>query len=219
MKVLGKWSVAWILKVILSITWYFLILLLVLLLAGFAYVWTQDQYHLDDWPIAIDQDAVCYEITSNNPAISTASVRPVENILKFRIDHNWKTYTIQLCSAIVFIGIILRILYQLRRVLATLIDKNPFDKANVRRLREIALLVLLTPFLGVLRFVIVNLYIRANFDFQVPVNRFLDWDIGLAGDAIDYFGWDWLLFAMAFMVLAEVFRLGAFYKEDSTSIV
>jgi len=63
------------------------------------------------------------------------------------------------------------------------------------------------------------LYIRANFDFPVPVNRFINWDIGLAGDALDYFGWDWLLFAMAFLILAEIFSLGIHYREDSTSIV
>jgi hypothetical protein len=219
MKVLGKWSVAWILKLLISLIWYFLIVLLIVLIAGFAYIWSRPTYHLDDWPIAVDSKEACYEITPRTPAISAACVTPIESSLSFDIDHNWKTYTIQLSSVLIFLGIILRIIYHLRKILITCIEQNPFDHKNVRRLREVALLIFVTPFLGVLRFVLVNLYIRANFDFPVPVNRFMNRDIGLAGDALDYFGWDWLLFAMAFLILAEVFRLGSSYREDSISII
>jgi len=93
-----------------------------------------------------------------------------------------------------------------------MVKKNPFVWENVRRFRLIALLVMIIPFFQGLWYMLASIYYHSNFSFEAPPHN-------LFKDFINHFPLKYILLGFVLLIMAEIFRIGTEYREDSQSII
>ena len=59
----------------------------------------------------------------------------------------------------------------------------------------------------------------SKFDFPVDPGFFINWDLGMVGNILSRFKWEYFLFGFGILALSEVFKKGLEYQEDSSSIL
>lgn len=101
------------------------------------------------------------------------------------------------------IGLGMAIIYQLRKIFATLVDGNPFLLANAKRMRTIGVLI----FGGVLLQLIAGISIGWLIMEKVIVT-------GVAFSAKGELNMGGIFFGLVMLILAEIFRQGALLKEE-----
>jgi hypothetical protein len=113
-----------------------------------------------------------------------------------------------LTLVLVVAGVVLFFLQQLRGIVATVAEGDPFVRANARRLRVLGVLILVLGVIQPLAEFATSLILRSQFvtqDFQIST-RF-------------GFEFSYLFAGLSVLVLAEVFRHGAALREEQALTV
>lgn len=221
MRVIGKRSIASFLKFMIDFVWYLAIVAFSGIFVFF--IWTfflsGPSYEVHGWPVYFE------------PSVETSGIRPIGGdieILEIKIDRaeigfsastDWQPKVIRLLTLIVGGWMALLIVHHLRRVIASIVNSNPFIQENVQRFRKIALLFIGITVFNAIRGTLIAIYIRSRFVTENFNNPFRPLELGVFGDFLRSFSGHLIFIALVMLLLGEIFRLGLEYKEDSHSIV
>lgn len=190
MRYLGKGSVSSFLEICLKVVWALCLAGLVAILGGALVVALVDRARLYPGPgslFSLDLYGISFRLES----VKTAVRDPRAIILGL------------LVFAFFMLGLATVIVYQFRRIFANLKAGQPFIPENVRRIRAIGLLVILTC--------LVQSFLGFGLGMILAKNLAIE---GVTIRPQLNFGLDGILVGLAILVLAEVFRYGAALQED-----
>lgn len=221
MRVIGKRSVASLLKFMVDLVWY--IAIAALSVAFVFFIWklflSGPAYEIHHWPIHLESSVESIGISPVGDGIELLELKIDEAEISFRTRGDWKPKVIQMANLIIEGCLLLLIVHNLRRIIGSIVNRNPFIQENVARFRKVALLFIGITVFEAIRGTLIAVYLRSRFltgNFNNPYNPL---QLGVFGDFIRSFEWHLIFIALAMLVLGEVFRLGLEYKEDSQSIV
>ena len=218
MEIMGKASIASVLKIIMDVLWYLgfagLALVGLLMVAGaFASLTFDDSLSLDSVrgtmtvPVVFELEEDSYEIRADALGIETAEMGQALSELSFNVPTGW-FYQLNLMVAALGIVIIMWVLYQLRAVFATLRAGTPFVGANAIRIRWIGIAIIAGEVLKSLVVGLEHYYVMTHF----------------AADGLN-FGTSFeiqgvtIIVGFTVIVISEVFRMGTRLEEDQSLTV
>lgn len=151
------------------------------------------------------KDKIGYPVISNNPSIDSIKFENTTTSLKCW-PHNPLYASLSGLFFVFFWGISLLIIYNLKKIIATLMEKAPFVKENARKLLIIGIAItLIMPLKWLLFWLFEVLVIKGSITMQgkpISVDIFSQSDL-------------WTIFlGLVIVVISEVFRLGVKMKED-----
>ena len=204
MKVIGKRSIASVLKFIITAAWYLQFVLLAFVLGVLLLVFFSKDFVDSDLEVKLVQPQTIEEVASANPAFWDASLKLNEGVLHYKTRIDWKLVLFSLSYVLIFFGLTLSVTYLLRKIFSTLTHETPFIHENAVRIRKIAFLIMLL----------------APLEFTEKVYHHLvaSYYFTLAGDRIAThltFDFQKLLFGLILLIIAEVFRVGTQLKEEN----
>jgi len=212
MKWLGKKSVASVLK---WINDFFLILFSLGYLGMiilFSIRFSNASYDMYDWPIELDPKFSSHSVIPITSGKEVIEITSTQYQISFHTERDWVTIIYILIGGTLALAWMIRFLWLIRQILISMIRENPFSRANAIRFRHIGFLIMVLPVLMALRHLVTSLYIHAHFTVPgpaySPVRTFFN-----------HFDLGFIFLGLLILLLAEIFRLGTEYKEDSQSIV
>jgi hypothetical protein len=204
MKAIGKSSLSSVLKVALDVMWYLALVAIVIGLGVMVYSLVTEGnvggYMM--LPVVLDIDHSVYSITAARMGINEIRLDCVEAHMKFDSPGSGFLLFFGLHMA-VGLAIVLLVLYQLRKIFATLTAGSPFVSANAARIRLIGWIVIIGELVEEILQTVGQRIVIASFETQGVTFR---WDIDLSLSTI--------MWGFVLLVLAEVFRLGVQMRED-----
>lgn len=221
MRVLGKRSIASLLKITIDLIWYVAIVLYSMTFVLF--IWTYfisgPPYEIRGWPIHLESDAVGSAVSPIVEDLDILEVSIEKAEIGFRAGGDWRPRIIRLVSLIAGGCMGLLVIHNIRRVIGSAAGRNPFIRENVKRLRNIAYLFIGITVFEAIRGTLIASYIRSHFSMSNLDYQFSPLGFAPLGDFIRSFSGHLIFIALMMLVLGEIFRLGLEYKEDSQSIV
>lgn len=212
MKWLGKKSVASLLK---WINDFFLILFTLLyigMMTFFIFRFSNASYDIYDWPIELNPKFASHSVNPTTPGKEVIEITSKQYEISFHTERDWVTITYMLIGGTIALAWMIRFLWLIRQILISMVRENPFNRANAIRFRHIGFLIMFLPILMALRHLVTSLYVHAHFTVPgppySPVRTFFN-----------HFDLGFIFLGLLILLLAEIFRLGTEYKEDSQSIV
>lgn len=204
MKALGKNSLSSVIKFIINAAWYiqlsFLVLLTVLLLASFL----KKEVIQSDLEVRLTQGKpVNVALASGATGISEATLKLDSGKLYITQNRTWQLICYNLGVMWVGFAISLTITFLLRKLFQSLARDNPFVSENARRLRQIAILIILTSPLSFAQDAFENWYLQQNFLLEGSAIRshlVIDVKTVLAG--------------LILLIISEIFRMGSQLKAE-----
>jgi hypothetical protein len=216
MRLLGKRSLAWVLKWLTTLAILFWAAILVVVWAWGLKHSFQSSYVFPDFPISYHWiftgplDDVIRPISADNEVIELES--PMAT-LTFRTEGDTLLRILRLPGVTVMIGLLIGILWLLRKVLGSLVEGQPLIEVNALRFRWMGILILglwlSMAFTGILG----NLYLQSHFD--LPGSPGPPGPISL----IMTLPTTKLFLGLLIILMAEVMRLGAEHRADSEAVV
>jgi hypothetical protein len=210
MKAMGKRSVSSFLAVLVTLSYYAVALVLVLML-GLAFLpLFADLSRIDNTemsiPVSFRVQTGTVRLAASAPSTATAEIRDAHGsgTLRFPPPSGMVLTTTALLVAL-SLAIGLWVLVQLRAVFRTLRDGRPFVAANAVRIRWIGYAVIIGELVRSLVHFGGNAYAKSH--FAVEVVRFDAWP------NIDVFA---IIHGLIILVIAEVFSAGARLDEDQS---
>ena len=188
MKYFGNKSAASVLRTVLNLAWY-------LAIAAFSFMVLSQTYFLIFAPEPITGSTM---LEFQAPGLVFRFTEGIVEPVSARL------FVLQFALVYPLLGIGLLVLYQLRKLFATLVDKNPFNAENVRRIRIIGWAVISATILKAVLNTLVGAYFAQI--IHLPGVELL------AGIRIEDFSG--VLLGAIVLILAEVFRHGADLQED-----
>ena len=222
MRIIGKRSIASLLKLVIDIVWYAAI---VLYSATFVFfIWTYfissgPSYEIHGWPIYLESGAARSTVSPTAGGIEILEIAVDEAEIGFRASGDWRPKIIRLVSLIAGGSMGLLIVHNLRRIIGSAAKRNPFIRENVSRFRNVAYLFIGVAVFEAIRGTVIAAYIRSHFSMENLNYRFSPLGLEPLGDFIRSFSGHLIFLALMMLVLGEIFRLGLEYREDSQSIV
>lgn len=185
MELIGKRSVSSFLRIALTVIWSLGIVIGVMMVMFIMYLIIKPSYGMQLPDFSLDTDFIQVKF-------STAVIKnPRELFLVF----------MPFCMIMLSFG--MTIVYQLRKIFATLVTGNPFLLENAKRIRNIGLII----FGGVILEFIVGLVLG----IMIMENVIIEGVIFSAKGKLDAAG---IFIGLVMLVLAEIFRQGALLKEE-----
>lgn len=212
MKTLGQRSVSSFLKNFITIIWY----LEFLLLLTPPLVFLGDRGLRYSWPITLNTKDSNPEIKSVSNKISRFKLHEPEKLeettreqtLSFE-DSTLGRRLLQTLHNLVYIGLIMYVTWQLKKIFYSLSYNQPFSTKNASRIKWIAFSVLFLVFFDVVESILHRLYTGSAIILS-----------GATFDNYDYsFDFRALLLGLLLLIVAEVFKRGTEYQADSESIL
>jgi len=205
MNLLGKWSVAWWLKLVLDVGWYLLLLVsagvtLMTLGAALTQGGTDAQVKVH---IQFDLEKTSYKISAPSWGIENAELDKAHADLAFTNPGGIQAAILMAWSNAMFL-IALVAVYQLRRIFQTLAAGEPFHPNNAYRIRLIGFTIIATQPLGALM----------QLAMAKPLQEALHAEGLRAIEPAWGFNLAVVLFGMMLLVIAEAFRIGAEMKKE-----
>lgn len=206
MKLLGRWSLASFMKLVIDVPYYFLLVVLPVIFAGA--LWMMLTGHIGsvqfETPVRFQLDAGSHPFVTSQRDIQDVSITQAHGTLLFRgggsrMGIAWTG----LGYGIISMGIALFVLNRLRAIFRTLRDQNPFVAPNASRIRLIGIVLVMGP--------LASTGLGAWYAERVTK------EISVAGLTLsaDWSVNTWVIFSgLILLMLAEVFRLGADMKGD-----
>jgi len=210
MQLLGKRSLAWVLKWVndAAILFFAVILLVTLPLAvSLAF---RSSYVVPDFPLF-------------SPGLSIQGVEPTsadkeviqvvakEAGIAFRTQRDLPSIALSVSGLAVWFGAMIWILWLLRMVLVSLVAKQPLTAANARRFRSIGLLLVSLGVWTALWELLVTAYLRSH--FELPPSP------GYLALFFSHFPFSSLFTGLLILLMAEVMRIGAEHRLDSEAVI
>ena len=212
MKWLGKKSVALVLR---WINDGFLILFTLMFLGLIIFLiirFSKPSYEVYDWPIELEQKSASHPVQTLAPDKEIIKITSDQYEISFKTQRDWGTIVYLLGGGILAFAWIIRFLWLIRQILKSMVNKNPFTRDNALRFRQIGFLIMGLPILMALRHLVTSWYLSAHFSFPgpsfSPIRTFLN-----------HFDLGFIFLGLLILLLAEIFRMGTEFKEDSQSIV
>jgi hypothetical protein len=210
MKVLGRWSLASLMKLVIDVPYYGflaaipLVCVLALWIALTPAGPGQPGRRVDlEIPVRFQLDPASHPFSTTRPDVQAVSITKAQGTLEVKGASAFGAGWAALGFAIITVATALFVLGRLRAVFRTLKDQNPFVPRNSARIRMIGLALILGQL--------------ASAAFAAWLAGQVTRDISVAGvlfDNVPSFN-GWVLFSgLILVMLAEVFRLGAEMKGD-----
>jgi hypothetical protein len=209
MKVLGRWSLASVLKVVVDVPYF--ALLVILPLVGILTLWAvlsartgghSDKFQIQI-PVRFELEEARHPFSSAHPEVRRVAIANAHGDLTVDGASSLGVAWAGLGFAIVGLTSTLFILGLLRAIFRTLRDQNPFVARNAVRIRTVGIVLIL----GQLAFGALAAWLTARVTRQVAI-------AGVSFDERVSFN-GWVVFSGVILILlAEVFRLGAEMKGD-----
>lgn len=184
-KYLGKKSASSVLKVVLDLAWY-LGLAGVVLLVLFQVYFLVGGPELIPGSLQIETPGLVFRFTDGLPEPVTRT-----------------KFVVQFILVLLLMAVGLVVLYQLRKIFATLAGETPFTGENVRRIRIIGIAVIAGALLNTIVHIMIGIYLSSI--VRVPG---LELSVNLKVDL------NGILLGVVVIILAEVFRYGACLQEE-----
>jgi serine phosphatase RsbU (regulator of sigma subunit) len=206
MKLLGRWSLASFIKLVIDVPYYFLLVILPVVFAGA--LWMVLTGHTGsvqfEIPVRFQLGPGSHPFVASQHDIQDVSIAQAHGKLQFRGGGSrmgivWAG----LGYGIISLGVVLFVLNRLRAIFRTLRDQNPFVVTNVSRIRTIGIVLVMGPLAST----------GLGAWYAARVTR----EISVAGLTLnaDWSVSTWAIFSgLILLMLAEVFRLGADMKGD-----
>jgi hypothetical protein len=210
MKAMGKRSVSSFLAALISVGFYTVAVVLLLMLGLASLPLFTDLSNVDNTemsiPVSFSVETGALRLAAPAPSIAKADIRDAHGsgTLRFPPPSGIVLTTTALLAAL-GLAIGLWVLVQLRAVFRTLRDGRPFVAANAMRIRWIGYAVILGEIVESLVLFAGNAYARTH--FAADALRFDAWP------SIDVFP---IIHGLIILVIAEVFRAGAHLADDQS---
>ena len=218
MRVLGRWSVASLLTILVNVASGLVALALVLtavmlvlapvvqgpveVSAGWIGVGTKMTI-----PVSFSVDARTHRVTAPSLGVEDAQLQDVRGLLAFPVRRGAYLYGNMVLLAIMF-ALALWVLGNLRAVFRTLRDGRPFVRANATRIRTIAWLFIIGELARAAMVFFQNYYAMTHFSAD-----------GLRFDAPLDLNFTAIVGGLIILVIAEVFRAGTRLDEEQSLTV
>ena len=218
MRVLGRWSVASLLTILVNVATGLVALALVLtavmlvlapvvqgpveVSAGWIGVGTKMTI-----PVSFSVDARTHRVTAPSLGVDDAQLQDVRGLLAFPVRRSAYLYGNMVLLAIMF-ALALWVLANLRAVFRTLRDGRPFVRANATRIRTIAWLFIIGELARAAMVFFQNYYAMTHFSAD-----------GLRFDAPLDLNFTAIIDGLIILVIAEVFRAGTRLDEEQSLTV
>jgi hypothetical protein len=212
MNILGKKSLAAVMKLFFELFMIVWIIFWTGLLIFLGIRFSNPTYPVMDLPIYHYTSIPTDGIKVITPGKELIDIQSRALYFRFQTERDWETIVLSIIGILSSFIISLWALWLVRNILVSLVKKNPFIRENVRRFRMIALLAFIVPVLGSLWGTSIFLYIRTHFSFSDSLSNPISY-------FFSNFDWKFILFGFLILIMAEIFRLGMEYREDSQSIV
>ena len=206
MKLLGRWSLASFMKLVIDVPYYFLLVVLpvVFALALWMVLTGHGASVQFETPVRFQLDPGIHRVVTSQHDIQDVSITQARGTLLFRgggsrMGIAWTG----LGYGIISMGVALFVLNRLRAIFRTLRDQNPFVAPNVSRIRLIGIVLVMGP--------LASTGLGAWYAEKVTK------EVSVAGLTLnaDWSVNTWVVFSgLILLTLAEVFRLGADMKGD-----
>ena len=221
MRILGKYSVASLLKILVNLGYGFTIFFFsaLILLFTFIFFFHGPEYDIHGWTIRADVPASAFEVRPLDPAIKVLELQIENPKIGFTTPRSWETITIRYGSTILSFLLMLAFFRHLRRITTAIAANNPFTAETVCSFRRLSLYMLAGAPLTLARETAISLYIRSHFEVGTERLHFGMWSLGTLGDILEGGVMVFVFLGLCLLVMAEIFRIGFEYKQDSQSIV
>ena len=204
MKLLGRWSLASLMKLVIDVPYYFLLVVLPVVFAGALWMVLTGRSGsvLFGMPVQFQLDPASHLFVTARHDIQAVSITQAHGTLQFR-GGSIGIALAGLGYGIISLGVVLFVLNRLRAIFRTLRDQNPFVALNASRIRMIGIVIVLGQ--------LASTGLAALYAERVTR------EISVAGLTLnaDLSINSWVIFSgLILLMLAEVFRLGADMKGD-----
>jgi len=221
MRILGKYSVASLLKILVNLGYGLSIFFFSALLLVFTFVFffQGPRYDIHGWKIRADVPVEAFEVRSLDPDIEVIELQIENPQIGFITPRSWETIAIQYGTVLGGFLIMLMFFKHLRRIATAIAANNPFTKETVDSFRRLSLYMFAGAPLTLAREGAISLYVRSHFEAGYPRLHFGSSDLGTMGDILESGVMIFIFLGLCLLVMAEIFRIGFEYKQDSQSIV
>lgn len=187
MKYLGDKSASSVLHVVLNLAWYLGLIAVGLLVVLQVYFRVGLMRGPEQFPgsLQIETPGLVFRFTDGMPGPSLAQ------------------FVLQFFLILFLLAIGLLVLYQLRKIFATLAGETPFTGENVRRIRIIGIAVVTGSLLSTIVHFMIGLYI-SNIVHLPGLELYANFKVDISG----------IFLGVVVIILAEVFRYGASLQEE-----
>jgi hypothetical protein len=207
MKLLGRWSLASFIKLVIDVPYCFLLVVLPMVFAIALWLALTPSHGGSvqiEIPVRLQLDPASHAIVTSRHDIQAVSITQAHGTLQVRREVSrmgiaWSGWG----YGIISLGVVLFVLNRLRAIFRTLRDQNPFFALNASRIRMIGIVLVLGEL--------------ANRGFGAWFAERVTREISVAGLTLNA---DWsinsgvIFSGLILLMLAEVFRLGADMKGD-----
>ena len=216
MQLLGKRSLAWVLKWIVTAAMVFWAGILLWVLPVAVRNSFRPSYVVPDFPISYHwtypgpPNEVVQPISSDKEVIELESRMAV---VTFRTERDIPVMILSLSGLTAMIGLLIGILWLLRKILGSLVAGQPFTEVNARRFRSMGILIVLLWLSMTLIGIIGQVYLESR--FHMPASPGPPRLISL----IMTTPMSKLFLGLLIILMAEVMRIGAEHRVDSEAVV
>lgn len=207
MQLLGKRSLAWALKWLNDAA---ILLFLVTLVSVLVFMAIRSPRGAT-LPFSLDLPLPNQIVESTSAEKEVTEVVSRYTSIGFQTESDWQQEFLGFSGMLVGFGLIIWILWLLRKILVSLVAKQPLTEANARHFRSIGLLIAVSVVWEGFWRILVYFYLQQH--FQLPPSP------GLLRVLVEHFELTDLFEALLILLMAEVLRLGATYRADSETII
>ncbi len=219
MESLRKLSAARIVQISMNILWIVGLIIAVGMVVLFVLICFVPEYDPGGWTVMLDPESIKFDIDPIITGLSKVRLETGQFEMGFTSPTRVGIVLFQFSRVVIGMYILLNILYLFRKISYSWTDKSPFSMENIQRLRKIAIFLIIIPLFHSLDLISTHYFLVSKFDFPVDPGFFINWDLGMVGNILSRFKWEYFLFGFGILALSEVFKKGLEYQEDSTSIL
>ncbi len=178
---------------------------------------------LSAWPIEVGTESTDLFVSNNNTELSNVVITVNQGSVQFSSE-SVSYYLLKFLEAAFGFAITIGVTQLLIRILSSLQHQRTFTSENARRLRNIALLVMLATPYGLIKSLTYRGYILSNISIEGKeyTSLFSAFSHDLSSNQIWLSfdtNWQALLIGAVLLIIAEVFRIGVLIRTDNESIV
>lgn len=147
------------------------------------------------------------QIRSANSHFDDVRLDSYSGTMVFHFESNWKNVMIMAAGYILLICLLLLITYQVKQIFLNFKKHQHFSKTNVNRLRIIAAIITVVPFLQLSFSLVINAILNANLKLGPFINLSPSFNYGL------------LITGLFLFAVIQIFKIGIELEEENKMTV
>ena len=207
MQLLGKRSLAWVLKWLNDVA---IVLFTITLVSVLVFMAIRSPRGAT-LPFSLDFPLPNQIVESTSGGKEVTSVVARYTSIGFQTEIDWQQEVLGFSGMVVGFGLIIWILWLIRKILVSLVAGQPLTEANARHFRSIGFLFVVSMVFDGFWRMLVYFYLQQH--FQLPPSP------GFFRVLSGHFELTELFKALLILLMAEVLRLGAKYRVDSETVI